>query len=75
MGDLVVECRSESGGAQVPVRFGWSGRMREVSEVLDHWDGADHRYFRVRTDDGAVYILRHDLARDGWLLTFFREDG
>ncbi|MEE9608550.1 MAG: hypothetical protein V3U03_12490 [Myxococcota bacterium] len=73
MGDLFVECRQES-DAEVPVRFGWSGRMREVSELLDQWQGADHRYFRVRADDGGLYILRHDLRSGVWLLTFFRRD-
>jgi hypothetical protein len=69
--DLVVECRTESGRTELPVRFGRPGHMREVVETLDSWQGEDHRYFRVRADDGSVYILRHDLAEDVWRVHFF----
>jgi hypothetical protein len=55
------------------VRFGWPGRVREVVEQLDSWEGEDHRYFRVRADDGSVYILRYDLNARRWRLHFFRE--
>jgi len=57
---------------EIPLRFGWSGRLREVVERIDAWEGEDHRYFRVRADDGSVCILRHDLRDDRWELTFFR---
>jgi hypothetical protein len=56
----------------IPLRFGWPGRLREVVERIDAWEGEDHRYFRVRADDGAVCILRHDLREDRWELTLFR---
>jgi hypothetical protein len=72
--DFVVECRSESRGSAVPVRFGRPGRMREVVDVLDRWEGEDHRYFRVRSDDGSTYILRQDLADASWRLHFYRRD-
>jgi hypothetical protein len=68
-----VETRSEPRRGQVLVRFGWPGQLREVVEQLDTWEGEDHRYFRVRADDGAVYILRYDLNADRWQLHFFRE--
>lgn len=72
--DFRVETRSEPRGGRVPVRFGWPGRMREVVEQLDTWEGEDHRYFRVRADDQSLYILRYDLNADCWRLYFFRED-
>ena len=68
-----VETRSEPRRGRVPVRFGWPGRVREVVEQLDSWEGEDHRYFRVRADDGSVYILRYDLNARRWRLHFFRE--
>lgn len=74
MSDFVVECRSDSRTGRVPARFGWPGRMRAVAAVLDHWEGEQHRYFRVRTEDGAIYILRQDRAVDRWQNHFF-EDG
>ncbi len=69
---LVVECRSEPRGGEVPFRFGSEGRMREVVEVLDRWDGEHHRDFRVRAADGSTYILRHDLRADSWRIHFFQ---
>ena len=72
MAAFKVETRPDPQGEQ-PDRFGWPGRLRRVEEILDAWEGDDHRYFRVRADDGATYILRHDLSRDRWELTFFRE--
>lgn len=48
--------------------------MREVTDILDRWDGEDHRYFRVRGDDGSTYILRQDLADASWRLQFYRRD-
>ena len=73
MAGLVVECASEPRRGEVPVRFGWLGRMRGVAEVLDRWESEAMRDFRLRGDDGCVYILRHDLRRDHWELRFFRD--
>jgi hypothetical protein len=49
--------------------------MREVVDILDRWDGEDHRYFRVLGDDGSTYILRQDLADASWRLQFYRRNG
>jgi hypothetical protein len=70
---LVVECAPEPRRGEVPVRFGWLGRMRGVAEVLDWWESEAIRDFRLRGDDGCVYILRHDLRHDHWELRFFRD--
>jgi hypothetical protein len=40
-------------------------------EVLDRWLAPDHRYFKVRGDDSAVYILRHDEGAGEWEMTMF----
>ena len=42
--------------------------------MLDQWYGPDDIYFRVRADDGHVYILRHsqDVQEDSWTLECFR---
>jgi hypothetical protein len=46
-----------------------------VEEVLDHWYGPSDTYFKVRADDGNLYILRRDTsAPDGpWHLESFRQ--
>jgi hypothetical protein len=68
---LCVECAPDSGGREVPVRFGVAGAMHEVVEIVDRWYGRDHRYFRIRTRDGAQFILRYDEGRVRWGVTFF----
>ena len=40
-----------------------------VEEVLDTWQGPDHRYFKLKGDDGKVYILRQDTAAGTWEMT------
>ena len=40
-------------------------------EVLDRWLAPDHRYFKLRGDDGDVYIIRHDVHAGLWELTMF----
>jgi hypothetical protein len=69
--DLRVECYEGHRGQETPRRFFLGGRWVEVAEVVDRWIGPDHRYFKVRGDDGAVSILRHDTAGDSWDLTLF----
>jgi hypothetical protein len=53
-------------------RFRLDGRRVEVVENLDRWFGADYAYFKVRGDDGNLYILRLDEASDAWELTMFQ---
>jgi hypothetical protein len=40
-----------------------------VEEVLDQWYGPE-QLFKIRADDGNLYILRHD---GEWNLVSFRE--
>ncbi len=68
---VVVECYAGYRGEETPRRFRLGDRTVEVEEVLDRWLAPSHRYFKVRGDDGGVYILRHDSAADHWDLTLF----
>lgn len=43
--------------------------------MLDRWLSPEHRYFKLRGDDGAVYILRHDPAAERWRLTMYDSGG
>jgi hypothetical protein len=43
--------------------------------MLDVWLAPDHRYFKVRGDDGACYILRSDALTGRWELTMFDRSG
>ncbi len=50
-----------------PLSFTIRKREFRVEEVIDRWYGVDHDYFKVRADDGHIYVLRHD-RNDGWEL-------
>lgn len=67
-----VECYAGRKADERPVRFTLGGRTFEVAEVLDQWYGPDDTYFRVRADDGHLYILRHNASDETWTLESFR---
>ena len=54
------------------MRFQLGERNYVIEEVLDQWYSPDDTFFRVRADDGNLYILRHDLTSDEWSLESFR---
>ncbi len=68
-----VECYEGHRAEEAPRRFHLGDRTVEVVELLDRWLAPDHRYFKVRGDDGDTYIIRHDVEADAWELTVFQE--
>lgn len=73
--NLTVECYAGYRSEETPRRFRLGERCVEVQEVIDRWLAPDHRYFKLRGDDNAVYILRHDVGRDRWQLTLYDRGG
>jgi hypothetical protein len=74
---LKVECHAGYKADERPLRFTSQirgGRTFEVKEVLDQWYGPEYHCFRVRADDGNLYILRHSARNDVWTLDSFRRD-
>ncbi len=67
-----VECYSGHKADERPVRFYLGDHAYEVVEVQDQWYDPAGSYFRVKADDGHLYILRHSLD-DGWTLEAFRK--
>ncbi len=67
-----VECYAGHRGEETPRRFFLGERRVEVAEVLDRWLAPDHSYFKVKGDDGALYILQHDELTNAWQLTLFQ---
>ena len=66
-----VECYAGYRGEQEPRAF-WLGERRVAAlEILDRWIAPNHRYFKVRGDDGHAYILRWDEASREWTLGAF----
>lgn len=66
-----VECYAGHRAEETPLRFFLGDRPIEAVEILDRWLSPEHRYFKLRGDDGAVYILRHDVVHERWELTLF----
>jgi hypothetical protein len=58
-------------GMPMPHRLQFNGRHVNVVETIDQWHGSNHRYVKVRGDDGCLYILRYDAIREDWQLTMF----
>ena len=74
--DLCVECYSGHKADERPVRFRLNGNDYFVEAVLDQWYGPDDTYFKVRADDGNLYILRRESKPDGaWSLESYRQSG
>lgn len=67
-----VGCYAGYRGEETPRRFRLSGPWLVVEEVVDRWLAPDHRYFKVRADDGDIYVLRHDTASQSWELVLYR---
>ncbi len=72
---LQVECYAGRIADERPVRFRLGGHEHMVEVVLDPWHGPEHAFFKVRADDGNVYILRHQTSvpEGSWELVSFRE--
>jgi hypothetical protein len=70
--EIRVECYAGHRGEQTPRVLEIGGRRLEVTRVLDQWLAPDHRYFKVEGDDGAMYLIRHDVIDDRWELTLFQ---
>ena len=70
---LQVECYAGAKADERPVRFRLSERDYMVEEVLDQWYGPEDVFFKVRTDDGNLYILRRNISADEWTLESFRQ--
>ena len=66
-----VECYAGWRAEETPRALTLGERRVNVVEVIDRWLAPDHRYFKLRGDDGATYIVRHDAERDEWELTVY----
>ncbi|MFC1513094.1 hypothetical protein ACFL5J_01455 [Thermodesulfobacteriota bacterium] len=69
--DISVECESGYDGEETPYCFLVCRRPRLVTQVLDRWLVGDQRNFKVKGDDGGLYVLRHMMTADRWELTLY----
>ena len=61
-----VECYAGYRGEQEPRRFHARGLVIEVIEIVDRWQGPNHRYFKVEGSDDGAHLLRHDEVSGVW---------
>ena len=69
---IQVECYAGYKGDERPMRLYLGGRWLEITLVEDRWYSPGETYFRVLTNDGDRYVLRHTEAQDLWSLSAFR---
>lgn len=78
MKDLIpvkVFCHSGYRANEYPVHFYWDNVRFEIKEIIDRWYQGDlnpdlpaANYFKVRTNDGKIYILKFEIKTDKWYL-------
>lgn len=68
--EIAVSCHTGHKGEQTPKSFAFREKTIFVEEILDQWLAPDHRYFKLKAQDG-VYILRHDTQGSLWELVFY----
>lgn len=74
--EVEVRCYSGFKGEERPLSFTCAGRTLEVLEVKRSWNEEDRSAtegrlkacFRVRADDGNVYVLSRDEQDGRWAL-------
>jgi len=54
-----------------PRRLFLGSREVAVTDAIDRWQDPRHRYFKLRGDDGGIYLIRQDTLSDRWELTLF----
>ena len=75
MNEIRVECYAGHRADERPVRFSAGGHTYAVEKVDEKWYSPEATYFRVTADDGNVYVLRHEEAKDEWTMEAFRAPG
>ena len=76
MSERAVRVETYSGykADERPVRLHLGERTLEVTAVEDRWYSPGETYFRVLTEDGDRYVLRHTEAQGVWTLSAFRAE-
>ena len=72
---ISVECHSGYKADEYPKCFHRDSVRFEITEILDRWYQGDANpefpvsdYFKVKTIDGKVLILKHEVKTDKWYI-------
>ena len=66
---ITVRCYAGYQADEKPTSFLLEGNRFDVVEILERWYDLDSSCFKVLTESGTVYLLRHDLNTDHWELS------
>ena len=72
---VTVECYSGGKADERPARFRLGERQHQVEAVLDQWYDPESVFYKVRANDGNLYILRQEKStpEGAWDLASFRQ--
>ena len=72
---LHVQCYPGRKADETPHHFQLNTHEYFAEEVVDQWYGPKHVFFKLRADDGNIYILRHQISvpNGDWDLVSFLE--
>ena len=68
---LRVACYAGHRGDSEPRRLHIGRREVAVTEIIDRWLDPRHRYFKLRGDDGGIYLLRQDTIENRSEMTLY----
>ena len=73
--EIKVESYAGYKANEYPKRFYWENICFEIEEITDRWYQGDLNpefppasYFKVRTSNQKIYILKHEIKTDRWFL-------
>ena len=69
---LKVETYSGYRADERPVRIHFKGASKAVAAVEDRWYSPGATFFKVRLEDGDLFVLRREEAQDTWSISAFR---
>ena len=69
--DIRVKCYAGHCADEAPRCFFIGKRRIGVVEIIDRWLDPVHSHFKVRRDDGGIYILRYEQDTDSWEMILF----
>jgi hypothetical protein len=72
---IKVESYSGYKADEYPRCFYWNNIRYEIDDILDRWYQGDQNpkwsvshYFRVKTVDDKIFLLKHEISAGGWYL-------
>ena len=70
---IQVNCYSGYKSNERPIAFAYQGRRLEIVEIVDRWyeggvkpDDPVIYYFKIKTHDSNIFILRYVASSDSW---------